>query len=59
MDYDELKSVEREIENHEIDEREEREDEINMGVDKANEDEINMEVEIAQALQDELEDNNK
>lgn len=32
----ELEYIEREIENHERDEQEEREDEINMGVDIAN-----------------------
>ena len=34
---DELRSIEREIEAHEREEEEERQDEINMGVDVANE----------------------
>jgi len=37
---DELRSIEREIEAHEREEEEERQDEINMGVDVANEEEV-------------------
>lgn len=38
---EEIRDIEREIENHERDEQEEREDEINIGVDIANEEDNN------------------